>query len=215
MNMKTTLAVGFVVAIGCASAAVVIVMHQTARQAARETGNAGRTGGLQQAGNQAKPAAEPMEAPENLEPLSPEEGIAPVVSTPQPAGQDRPPDKSPDAGGAKTQQNPGATNAPIPKQVARSMLSFVGTDALAEEVWIQAINDSKRPSNERKDLIEDLNEDGFPDPRHVTADDLPLILSRIEIIERLAPKAMDKINSAAFQEAHKDLMNMVDRLSRQ
>ena len=100
----------------------------------------------------------------------------------------------------------------IPKPLARAALGFVGADPEAETVWALAINDPDRSPNERKDLIEDLNEDGFPDPKHVTADDLPLILSRLELIEEFAPDSMDEVNAAAFAEAYKDLGNMLIKL---
>ena len=93
---------------------------------------------------------------------------------------------------------------------AREALSYVGTDANAEAVWLNAINDPTIPANERKDLIEDLNEDGFPDPHHITADDLPLVMTRIAMIEQIAPNAMDDTNAAAFAEAYKDLTNMLN-----
>jgi hypothetical protein len=95
---------------------------------------------------------------------------------------------------------------------ARQALARVGADPRANEVWAMAINNPDLPPNERKDLIEDLNEDGFADPRNLTAEDLPLILTRIEIVEQLAPAAIDDVNAAAFQEAYKDLVNMRDRL---
>ena len=63
---------------------------------------------------------------------------------------------------------------------------------------------------ERKDLIEDLNEDGISDPKHPSQDDLPLIVSRLELIDELAPYALDKVNADAFAEARKDLVNMLD-----
>jgi hypothetical protein len=100
----------------------------------------------------------------------------------------------------------------IPKPLARAALGFVGADPEAETVWGLAINDPDRSPSERKDLIEDLNEDGFPDPKHVTADDLPLILSRLELIEEFAPDSMDEVNAAAFAEAYKDLVNMLIKL---
>jgi hypothetical protein len=93
-------------------------------------------------------------------------------------------------------------------------LSFVGADPEAEAVWAQAINDPGVAAETRKDLIEDLNEDGFPDPHNVTPDDLPLIVSRLQLIEQLAPEAMDDVNAAAFQEAYKDLANMFNRVTR-
>jgi hypothetical protein len=113
----------------------------------------------------------------------------------------------------------GAEPAPVapplvPKVLARSALELVGSDPDAEEIWVNAINDPNRSSEERKDLIEDLNEDGFPDPKNVTEDDLPLILSRLLLIEELAPEAIDEVNADAFQEAYKDLVNMLERLGR-
>ena len=98
---------------------------------------------------------------------------------------------------------------------ARIALMFVGEDEEAEAVWNDAINDPSLSPQERQDLIEDLNEDGFPDPKHLTEDDLPLILSRLALIEELAPDAMDDTNAAAFAEAYKDLSNMLERVSRQ
>lgn len=91
---------------------------------------------------------------------------------------------------------------------ARLALSFVGTDPAAEAYWSQAINDPNLPSEERKDLIEDLNEDGLTDPKNPTAQDMPIILSRIQLIEEMAPQAMDPVNAKAFAEAYKDLVNL-------
>lgn len=93
---------------------------------------------------------------------------------------------------------------------AREALRLVGTDAKAEEYWLKAINNPNLPAKEREDLIEDLNEVGYSDPKNLTANDLPLILKRIAIVEKL--EAMDDVNAAAIKEAHKDLINMRDRL---
>ncbi len=97
---------------------------------------------------------------------------------------------------------------------ARMVLAFVGASPEAEDYWYAAINDPNLPANERQDLIEDLNEEGFADPKNPTPDDLPLILSRLELIEDLAEDAMDKVNADAFQEAYKDLVNMAAKASR-
>jgi hypothetical protein len=94
--------------------------------------------------------------------------------------------------------------------MARAALFFVGIDPEAEDYWLGAINNPGLPANERKDLIEDLNEDGLSDPKHPALDDLPLILSRIYLIEQMAPYAMDNVNWEAFLEAHKDLTNLAD-----
>lgn len=99
---------------------------------------------------------------------------------------------------------------PILDPVARFSLSLVGADAEAEAYWTAAINDPNLPANERKDLIEDLNEDGLSDPKHPGPQDLPLILRRIQLIEDLSPFAMDQVNAKAFAEAHKDLVNLAN-----
>jgi hypothetical protein len=98
--------------------------------------------------------------------------------------------------------------------VARMALNFVGLDEDAEAYWYAAINDPALSAHERSDLIEDLNEDGFPDPKNITADDLPLIMSRMLLIEELAPESMDEVNAAAFREAYKDLVNMYAQAAR-
>ena len=99
------------------------------------------------------------------------------------------------------------------EQRGRAALGMIGRDPEADEVWIRIINDPGVSENARSNLIEDLNEDGLSDPRNPTLDDLPLIQYRIQLIDKLAPDAMDKVNSDAFQEAHKDLVNMAVRLA--
>jgi hypothetical protein len=112
-----------------------------------------------------------------------------------------------------------ATRPPsAPKQAlqdpeARVALARVGADPAAQKYWVAAINNPGLPANERKDLIEDLNEVGFADPKNPTAAELALIQSRIKLIEELSPHALDEVNAAAFKEAHKDLVNMAARLS--
>jgi len=109
-----------------------------------------------------------------------------------------------------SQSSPSATQGdpPTTDELARTALSFAGMDPEAEEYWISAINDPNLSHEERKNLIEDLNEDGLSDPQHPTSADLPMIRSRLELIEELAPSAMDQTNADAFQEAYKDLLNL-------
>jgi hypothetical protein len=100
---------------------------------------------------------------------------------------------------------------PTPGAIAREALSFVGINPEAERVWFDTINNPSTPANERKDLIEDLNADGFQNARHPTSADLVLIQNRLAIIEKYAASATDPINSAAFQEAKKDLSKMLKK----
>jgi hypothetical protein len=101
------------------------------------------------------------------------------------------------------------TKEEIKDPVARVALGFVGSDPEAEAHWIGAINDPGLSADERQNLIEDLNEDGLSDPKHPGPENLPLILNRIQLIEELAPDAMDQVNADAFREAYKDLVNML------
>jgi hypothetical protein len=94
--------------------------------------------------------------------------------------------------------------------LARVALNFVGSEPEANAYWIGAINDSALPAEERKDLIEDLNEDGLSDPRHPAAEDMPLIVARLRLIEQLAPNALDDVNRDAFREAYKDLTDLLN-----
>ncbi len=99
---------------------------------------------------------------------------------------------------------------PLRDPVAREALFFVGADREAEEYWLEAINDPGLSAHERKDLIEDLNEDGISEPKHPSLEDLPLILSRLRLIEEVGEETMDQANADAFGEAYKDLLNLAD-----
>jgi hypothetical protein len=112
-------------------------------------------------------------------------------------------------------QNPVlATNAAAKEPLARLVLGFVGADNQANAFYQTAINDPVLTRSHRKNLIEDLNQDGFADTRNLGPGDLPLIQNRIALIEQLAPSAMDDANAAAFKEAYKDLINMRERIIR-
>ena len=96
--------------------------------------------------------------------------------------------------------------------VAREALALVGTDPFANQYWIDAIFDTSLPDNERADLMEDLNETGFDDPKNLTSDDVPLIVSRLQIIDSVLPDA-DPFMTEHLLEAQKDLTNMLTKVS--
>lgn len=98
--------------------------------------------------------------------------------------------------------------------LAALALAYVGVSARAEQLWEKAINDPQMPPDARKDLIEDLNQEGFTNLKQLTAADLPLIQRRLALIDQLAPRAKDAINAAAFAEARKDLVEMRERVLR-
>ena len=141
------------------------------------------------------PAA-PEETPPQEEPQSfaPAPVEAPVVA--QAPEQEQPPP-----------QPPVKPKRQLHDPKAYEALALVGIDAQAEEYWLKAIYDTQLPAKEREDLIEDLNEVGFPDLKRLTLTDLPLIESRLRIIERIRPDA-DAFMARHLDEAHKDLTNM-------
>jgi hypothetical protein len=150
---------------------------------------------------EAEPAGRELQA-ETATPLAPA-GEAAATTTTAPQAKATP------AGG--TGQVPQAGKPPIQDPLARAALSLVGVDPDAELYWYEAINDPALGAQERQDLIEDLNEDGLSDPQNPTLDDLPLILSRIALIEEVFWDAMDDVNADAFLEAYKDLVDLADR----
>ncbi len=91
---------------------------------------------------------------------------------------------------------------------ARVALNYVGADGQADEFYKRAINDMTLSDSHRKNLIEDLNETGFPDKRKIGASDLPVIDYRIAFIEDNLPQTSDPVNRRAFEEALGDLVNM-------
>jgi hypothetical protein len=113
---------------------------------------------------------------------------------------------------AQIYNDPRLTDPAKKEPLARVALNFVGADAQANAFYNKAINDLNLPNNDRKNLIEDLNQDGFANRKNLTTQDLPLIENRLAIIEQLAPSAADPINAAAFQEAYKDLVKMREKI---
>jgi hypothetical protein len=96
--------------------------------------------------------------------------------------------------------------------LARVALTFVGVDDRADRFYQTAIADPNLSPGQRKNLIEDLNQDGFTNPKKLTSADLMLIERRLALIERLAPGAKDPVSVAAFAEAKKDLLAMRDKV---
>jgi hypothetical protein len=203
--MGNKLVVGLAVVIGCVVVGVVAVWRQAVQQPALQPVNAKHEANLKRAKAQVRPVPAPVVAPATPRRVVPAEKAGGMVNVRTQAV----------AAAAQASQAPPARDAAPQDPLARLALSFVGADPDADRYWIEAINNPSLPAQERQDLIEDLNEDGLSDPQNPTVSDLPLILSRLALIEQLAPDAMDEVNAAAFQEANKDLTNMVARLTRQ
>ncbi len=197
MKTKTILVAGLVVAIGCVVASVAI--KRQARQEAAEWKTEREIQSVELARPVAPPVAETSTASNN----APSAELAIPDSQPNVETQKV-------ATASANQTKPTTQPQEVADPLARVALSFVGADPAAEEYWNDAINDPNLSAHERQDLIEDLNEDGLSDPRRPGMQDLPLILNRLQLIEALAPYAMDQVNWDAFMEAYKDLLNMLN-----
>lgn len=148
-------------------------------------------------------------APQSVEPVS--QATSPQEMTePAPAKQSAAKKKIPSqTTSAQPNQSP---KEPLRDPDARDALALVGVDPQAEQYWLDAIFDSNLPDKEREDLMEDLNEVGFADPHNVTTDDLPLIVSRLHLIEQIEPQA-DPFMRDHLAEAYKDLGNMYSKVA--
>lgn len=177
---------------------LVAVVHDP-KQAARIPAQTGGPGGV-------TPSAAIQPAPTSSPPIQSNPPVHPTMVAERanasvvPARPARP---------IRNNGGPAQAKPPLQDPEARLALSFVGVDPMAEQYWMAAINDPDLPAEERKDLIEDLNEDGLSDPKHPGPEDLPLIVSRLRLIETLAPEAMDPVNAGAFAEAYRDLSNLL------
>ena len=94
--------------------------------------------------------------------------------------------------------------------MARVALNFVGADPEAEQYWLNAVNDPSLSGEERKDLIEDLNETGLADAQHPTPADMTVIVQRLALVEQLQSwPIMDDVNRDALIEVEKDLVTLL------
>jgi hypothetical protein len=200
--MKTVILTALTFAILCVVAGVMLVSRPSPPDIAVPAATAARAAPARTAG-----ASQLTAPPEEVSPAAgPVATPTPPNAVPQiapPPAQARAPGKA-----ARGGQGGGSTKEPLQDPLAREMLAFVGADPIAEEYWFSAINDPDLPAKERQDLIEDLNEDGLSDPKHPGPEDLPLILSRIALIDKLAPSAVDPVNRDALAEAHNDLQTL-------
>lgn len=200
-TMKTQTVVALAVVLACGAVALAAFLRSAPRGPARPAASAG-----ERAGNRTPPATPDPALRKKISSANSAVALAGGQAKPEVPQSTAPRSPAPSGPASRTPE-------PVQDPLARVALSFVGADPDAEAYWDMAINDPSLSAHERQDLIEDLNEDGFPDPDHPTVDDLPLIVSRLFLIEELAPDAMDKVNWDAFLEAHKDLVNMYTSLT--
>jgi hypothetical protein len=97
--------------------------------------------------------------------------------------------------------------------LARLAVDSVGLDPDADQYWLAGINDPRVAAEDRQELIEALSQAGFADARQTTAEDLPLIATRIALLEEVSPTAIDQVNASAFQDVYHQLLEMFASLT--
>ncbi len=92
--------------------------------------------------------------------------------------------------------------------LGRIALAFAGADAQANELYHTAISDPAISVDDRKNLLEDLNEVGYENLKNPTEKDLKLMADRLELIKKYREGSDPKV-AESFDEAEKDLRNML------
>ncbi len=105
--------------------------------------------------------------------------------------------------------DPRITDAQQKEPLARLALNFAGTDEQANALYKLAINDQNLKPDSRRELIEDLNQDGFDNLKSLSDRDVQLVKSRLDLIGKYRQPNDPKMISDAFNEAEKDLKDML------
>lgn len=98
--------------------------------------------------------------------------------------------------------------------LARAALAYVGSNEQALDLFHTALLDESLLPDQRRNLVEDLNEDGLNNRRNPTPEDLHIIANRYALTQSYLKQDYvqnDKMLSEAFHEADKDLRNMLDK----
>ena len=187
-----------VIIFGLVTACVIVSLELTRQRASQPVA----TRNMETTGNKAPPVALPTEVASvrEKEVITPPANTAKAEPNTNVSAQ---PQNTPDPGFMYNGYQ-------IQDPMARVALSLVGADSEAEQYWLNAVNDPDVPSEERKDLIEDLNETGLADPRHPTPADLALIAQRLTLVEQLQSwPIMDNVNRDALIEVERDLIDLM------
>jgi len=98
--------------------------------------------------------------------------------------------------------------------LGRVALNFVGANDQALDLYHKAALDPQLKPDQRRQLVEDLNQDGLSNARNPTPEDLKIIANRYALTQTYLQQDYvknDKVLNAAFLEANKDLANMLQR----
>jgi len=115
---------------------------------------------------------------------------------------------------AQTFQDKRVVDGDSREALGRLALNYVGANDQALELYHQAALDPQLNPDQRRNLVEDLNQDGLVNRRNPTPEDLKIIAKRYELTQSYLQQDYvknDKLLNEAFLEANKDLANLLQR----
>lgn len=115
---------------------------------------------------------------------------------------------------ARAYQDPRLNEPGSKEPLARTALAFVGADPQALQLFHTALMDSSLHPDQKRELVEDLNQDGIANRKSPTEADLQVITNRYQLTQSYLQEAYvqgDPTLSAAFREADKDLRMLLER----
>jgi hypothetical protein len=114
---------------------------------------------------------------------------------------------------AQAYQDSRLTDPGSREPLARLALAYVGANQQAAQLWHMAILDPALQPDQKRNLVEDLNQDGLGNRKMPTPEDLKLIVNRYALTQAYLQQDYvqnDKVLNAAFREADKDLRKMLE-----
>ena len=93
-------------------------------------------------------------------------------------------------------------------------LSYVGASEQAGQLFHTAINDTTLKPDHRRELVEDLNQDGLSNKKAPSPADLQTVANRYTLTQTYLQQDYvqnDPVLTKAFREANKDLGKLLER----
>ena len=115
---------------------------------------------------------------------------------------------------ARMYQDPRLVEPGSKEPLARVALSYVGANPQALDLFHTAVLDPALLPDQKRNLVEDLNQDGISNRKAPTPEDLQVITKRYELTQAYLQQDYvqnDNLLNAAFREADKDLRKMLER----
>lgn len=115
---------------------------------------------------------------------------------------------------ARLYQDGRLSGAGSKEPLARTALTYVGSDPQALPLFHAALMDPTLYPDQKRELVEDLNQDGLVNRKSPTPGDLQVIANRYQLTQSYLQQDYvenDPTLNAAFREADKDLRKMLER----